>query len=67
MAYSKRKIEDFLSTLGGFKAARTLLSKFKAVAPAFKLVLRYFVKVFFSFYTNLMYITVTTKHEIKLI
>ena len=36
VTYSKRKIEDFLSTLGGFKAAQRLLAKVKVTAADFR-------------------------------
>ncbi|XP_041361068.1 DNA mismatch repair protein Msh6-like [Gigantopelta aegis] len=36
VAYSKRKIEDFLSALSGFKAALSIVKKFKKCASDFK-------------------------------
>ena len=34
--FSKRKIEDFLATLNGFKVATKIAKKFKDVAKKFK-------------------------------
>ena len=34
--FSKRKIEDFLSALSGFKSALTIVKTFKKCAPEFK-------------------------------
>ena len=44
VTYSKRKIEDFLSTLGGFKAAQRLLAKVKVTAADFRSVFVYMRK-----------------------
>ena len=36
MFFSKRKIEDFLLTLDGFKTSASVVDKFKGAAPKFR-------------------------------
>jgi len=34
--YGKKKIEDFLATLAGFKTAQQIAEKFKSISQSFK-------------------------------